>query len=376
MKLLIISSNSSSKGGGERYLVYLTRGFISLNFEVTVLLSNYQFMDNWNNMILNEGATVIRKKLKPLSSRRLRFVSSLFDFKQIKLINETCKEVMPDYIIVNQQYDEDGLDYLKGALSFSNKKTISVMHMPMTENKNERPFGLLRGLILKKWYNLNKAKIIFVSDGAKNEFIKYYKIEGNYYVVNNGFPINNFVFNNINPKIFNNNYPTIAFIGQLNEQKNLHLLVDCWLNLNNDNKNYNLLLIGDGPSKNNLVSRLSSTPFKNKYAVIGWTDEPEKFYGIIDVFVMTSLYEGLPLSLIEIAGNGIPCVVTPFNGSLDVSIHASWVYVSKNYSIEEISNLIEKALLNKNNTIEDTTSFRNYFSIDRSCKEIIQILQE
>jgi glycosyltransferase involved in cell wall biosynthesis len=374
-KILIISSNSSSRGGGERYLVYLTRGFLKLNYEVSILLSNYQFMDNWSKMFLNEGATIIRKKLRPLSSRKFRFISSTLDYKQISLVKKTCKEVKPDFIIVNQQYDEDGLDYLKGALSYSNLKTISVMHMPMTANKNKRPFGIFRGLFLRSWYYFNKVKLVFVSEGAKTEFIKYYKLNGKYYVVNNGFPILNQNFSNNKPNIFQNSFPTIAFIGQLNKQKNLDLLVDSWLQLNN-NGDFNLLLIGDGPSKNDLVQKLNLTNYHDKYFFIEWTDEPEKYYSQIDVFVMTSLFEGLPLTLIEIAGNGIPCVVTPFNGSVDVSSHAYWVKVSKNYSSEEISKLIQSVLLIKKIKEEDIQKFKNYFSIERACNEMIQIFQE
>ena len=43
-KILLISSNSSSRGGGERYLVFLARGLRRLNYEVHALLSDVNYI--------------------------------------------------------------------------------------------------------------------------------------------------------------------------------------------------------------------------------------------------------------------------------------------------------------------------------------------
>jgi glycosyltransferase involved in cell wall biosynthesis len=375
MKILLISSNSSSKGGGERYLVYLTRGFLKMNYEVTIIISSISFMDTWSEMLIKEGAKVLRVNLIPLVNRRLRFLSSIFDFKQIKKIQLMCSEVCPDLLIVNQQYDEDGLDYIKGALKYSISNVISIMHMPMTANKNKRPLGYIRGVILRDWYKRNKFKIIFVSEGSKKEFVDYYKLPGKYYVVNNGFPIISLAAST-KKRLFNNSYPTLSFIGQLNTQKNLSLLIQSWIILNSSGFNCNLLIIGDGPNKSDILDQLNNSNLKNNFLLLDWTNTPEKYYNYIDVFVMTSLFEGLPLTLIEIAGQGIPCVVTPFNGAIDVSRHAYWVKISKNYFSDEISNLIKEALLIKLPNNVDIEKFKNYFSIARACNEIIQIFKK
>lgn len=373
--ILLISSNSSPKGGGERYLIYLCRGFLKLNYHVTVLLSNISYMDTWDGMLKSEGANIIRMDLVPLVNRNLRFITSIFDFKQISKIENVCIQLNPDFIIVNQQYDEDGLDYLKGALNYSASKTISVLHMPMTANKDNRPFGKFRGLILRAWYKKNSFKHVFVSDGSKNEFIDYYKLSGKYYVVNNGFPFKDIKTLKMK-KLFDNIYPTLSFVGQINSQKNLGLLIEIWISLNKNRYNCNLLIIGDGPLKKNILNLVQKSGMISKFLLIGWTSEPEIYYNQIDVFVMTSLYEGLPLSLIEIAGNGIPCVIVPFNGSTDVARHAHWVKVSNSYSVHEISSLVINAFYYKSISNYELEKFKNYFSIDRVCADLIKIFKE
>lgn len=373
--ILLISSNSSSKGGGERYLVYLTRGFIKLNYQVTILLSNVSFMDTWAESFKYEGANVMRMDLVPLVNRKLRFVSSIFDCKQISKIQNFCIHLKPDSIIVNQQYDEDGLDYIKGALNYAPSKVIAVLHMPMTSNKDSRPFGIFRGMILREWYKKNCFKHVFVSEGSKNEFIDYYKLSGKYYVVNNGFPINGIKTPKMD-KLFDNNFPTLAFIGQINSQKNLGLLIESWISLNKNKFDCNLLIIGDGPLRNEILNLLQKSGLFSNFHLMGWTNEPEIYYDQIDVFVMTSLYEGLPLSLIEIAGVGIPCVLVPFNGSTDVARHAYWVKVSNNYSVDEISGLVINAFSCNSISNFDLEQFKSYFSVDRVCDDLIKIFKQ
>ena len=59
--------------------------------------------------------------------------------------------------------------------------------MPMTKEKNLRPLGRIRGLLLKIWYKFFKHKVL-VSYGSRQEFISYYKSVSNTFVINNAIP--------------------------------------------------------------------------------------------------------------------------------------------------------------------------------------------
>ena len=85
-KILLISSNSSGRGGGERYLVFLSLGLIQLGCDVEVLISNHSYMDGWEEELRLVGALVRRAPLIGLRDRPLRFVQSIFDNKQKKLL--------------------------------------------------------------------------------------------------------------------------------------------------------------------------------------------------------------------------------------------------------------------------------------------------
>lgn len=374
--LLIITSNSSAKGGGEKYLVYIAKGFMEKGFHVNVLMSNKSYMANWKEMYLNIGINVIEADLKSLSERKLRFISAIFDFKQINKISKICFSLRPDYIIVNQQYDEDGLDYIKGALKYSSEKVVSVMHMPMTKFKNKRPFGILRGLILRIWYQFNPIKLVFVSEGAINEFSDYYKRKERLFLVQNGVSVTDTRSLTDKLKLFRNDFKTIGFVGQVNSQKNLSLLIDLWIFINeNLGVPVNLLIVGDGPDVGNIIKLLEDTNFNAQYQITGWTNNPDMYFDYIDVFVMTSHFEGFPLSLIEAAIKGIPCVVTPFNGASDIAKIAPWVSVNQTYSASDMANLIMSILeSNRKLNYDSLSEFKKFYSVERVCNDLVKVL--
>lgn len=372
-RFLLISSNSSARGGGERYLVFLSKGLLDLGYDVQVLLSTKSYMDGWAENLKDIGAIVHRKKLKGLSQRPLRFIQAIFDKSQINIVTSICNELKPDAVIVNQQYDEDGLDYLKGALLSNIAPVGGIMHMPMTQNKNKRMLGNLRGRLLARWYHQNIYRLILVSEGAQTEFENYYKAPRPSVVVNNSIPLNE----SIQGKTQSTEFPVIGFVGQFVKQKNLLCLVDAWLLTRESGFKSRLLLVGDGPERIILENKLMKSAPIDSWKITGWQNNPEHFLNEISIFAMTSHFEGLPLSLVEAAGHGIPCVIAPFNGASDVSKHAHWVRVAKDNSANEIAILLKEILRNSNNNKiiqDDLYKFRDHFSLERMAYEVAMVM--
>jgi glycosyltransferase involved in cell wall biosynthesis len=379
-RLLLISSNSSGRGGGERYLIYLTQGLQKLNCDVHILLSTHSYMNGWASELATEGATVHRQELRSLRDRPLRFVQSITDRHQHQVVANLCSKLAPDGILVNQQYDEDGLDYVAGALLSKTAPVAGIMHMPMTATKNQRPFGKLRGAILQRWYEHHPYSLIFVSQGSKVEFTNYYDLGYMISVVNYGCPFSKISLSQASPLqlIQLDDAPVIGFIGQFVTQKNLHFLIESWLWLHTQGIKTRLLLVGDGPERNSIEQKLLKLAPQETWQITGWQDCPEQFLSSIDVYVMTSDFEGLPLALIEAVGSGVPAVVTNFNGALDVAKQASWVKVvdSTNPVLvgQAIANTIQTLPILKQQAYEGQEAFRRYFSVQRMAQETLVAL--
>lgn len=357
-------------------MVYLAQGFLEQGFKVQVLLSDAGYMDGWAQQLELLGSRVTRAKLKSLSQRKTRFVSAMFDRRQIGLIAKLSAQIQPDAILVNQQYDEDGLDYISGALESGVKRVASVMHMPMTKNKDQRPLGRIRGRCLRMWYARKSFQLIFVSTGARAEFEEYYSLRSTGKVINNAAPQEDLAKALPNTTNARKKRPIIGFFGQFVAQKNLSMLVDAWSILNAKGLPCDLLLVGEGPERQQLETQIANAATsQGSWSIKSWVDNPESLYKEIDIFAMPSLFEGLPLGLIEAAMRGLPCVVAPFNGASDVAQIAPWVYVSTDHQLNSfessLAKVVEEISMNKVSDLDQTilTAFRKHFSISRMAKE-------
>ena len=379
-RVLLISSNSSGRGGGERYLIFLAQGLRQLGIDVHALLSVQAYMDGWADGLSHAGVTVHRLLLTSLADRNLRFVSAACDVRQIKSISDFCDNLSPQGIVVNQQYDEDGLDYLAGALRSRCHRVVGVMHMPMTATKNQRPLGRLRGKLLSWWYARHRYRLILVSEGAQAEFEAYYPAPRPTFVVNNAAPLEEvaMVSEAGDGGDWRSELPVIGFIGQFVPQKNLDSLVAAWRGLLGESLPSRLLLVGDGPSRPQIEKALNAVASADLWRITGWIDKPELILSEIDVFVLCSHFEGLPLSLVEAAAQGITCVVTPFNGASDVAKHASWVHVASDNSTASVQSMLAQVLRNnwyrRKIPHEQLDVFRSHFSLRRMGSEVAEIL--
>lgn len=379
-RILLISSNSSSRGGGERYLVYLTQGLRQLGHEVHVLLSQKSYMNNWAKLLTLEGATTHRLSLVGLRHRPLRLLQSIIDKQQQQKIARFCQTLKPDNILVNQQYDEDGLDYLMGATKSQIAPVSGIIHMPMTHNKNQRFLGVLRGKLLQRWYEKNPYKIIFVSQGCQEEFHRYYQLSYTTNVVNLGceFSASNLTEKNVS-KPAKDEIPVIGFIGQFVRQKHLDLLIEAWLWLNKRGMKTKLLLVGDGKERSQLETKLQAAPSKD-WLITGWQTNPEQYLNQIDIYAMSSHFEGLPLALVEAVGHGIPAVIRNFNGSSDVARQASWVKVVSSDKSAIFGKALQEAVVNlsslKQKAQEGRKQFCEYFSTKRMAQDTLFALEQ
>ena len=73
-------------------------------------------------------------------------------------------------------------------------------------------------------------------------------------------------------------------------------------------------IFGDGPERENLEKLCSSLNLNGLVTFYGFVQQPDLFYPAIDVALLPSLGEGIPLSLLETMRFGIPCIATEIGG--------------------------------------------------------------
>jgi glycosyltransferase involved in cell wall biosynthesis len=78
------------------------------------------------------------------------------------------------------------------------------------------------------------------------------------------------------------------------------------------------LIIGDGPDKAELASKVAALNLGNDVLLLGYRQDVPALLAAADLFVLPSLWEGLPLALIEAMASGLPVLVTSVGENVNV----------------------------------------------------------
>lgn len=104
----------------------------------------------------------------------------------------------------------------------------------------------------------------------------------------------------------------IGHIGRFTYQKNHEFLIKVFAEIFKRNKRARLLLIGDGNERLNIEKMIGTLGLKSKVLVLGWRDDISHLMQAMDVFVLPSWFEGLPVTLIEAQAAGLKCLTSEF----------------------------------------------------------------
>jgi glycosyltransferase involved in cell wall biosynthesis len=103
----------------------------------------------------------------------------------------------------------------------------------------------------------------------------------------------------------------IGHVGRFEAQKNHVFLLEIFRQVADRDPSARLLLIGDGSLRTDIIRRTTKLGLLGRVVLAGSrADVPRVLMGAVDVFVMPSLYEGLPLAGIEAQAAGLPCVIS------------------------------------------------------------------
>ncbi|MFW6042891.1 MAG: glycosyl transferase family 90 [Marinilabiliaceae bacterium] len=102
--------------------------------------------------------------------------------------------------------------------------------------------------------------------------------------------------------------------GRLARQKGFKFLIDAAAGIVKKYPNVYFFLAGRGKLEHNLQERIERHGLQNHFILLGFVDEIHSLLKGADIFVFTSLYEGMPNSVLEAMAQGLPVVSTNVNG--------------------------------------------------------------
>jgi glycosyltransferase involved in cell wall biosynthesis len=141
--------------------------------------------------------------------------------------------------------------------------------------------------------------------------------------------------------------PIIGTVGRLHRQKGQWILIEATREIMRVIPNVNVLLVGNGPLRKQLEKQSKSLGLDSAVHFVGARSDAIDIIPIFDVFVLPSLWEGLPYSLLEALALGRPVVASAVDGIPEVVVHGeSGLLVSPGDS-RELAEAVIKLLTDK-----------------------------
>lgn len=102
----------------------------------------------------------------------------------------------------------------------------------------------------------------------------------------------------------------VGHVGHLAKVKNQEFLIKLMPEILKINPKAKLLLLGEGDDRQMLETLIKESALENQVIMTGNVMNVHEYLSAMDVFAFPSIYEGMPLSIIEVQSNGLPCVIS------------------------------------------------------------------
>lgn len=178
----------------------------------------------------------------------------------------------------------------------------------------------------------------------------------------NGIDIGRFAFDEkkrkeMRSKLGLDNDYVIGHVGRFNLQKNHEYLLKIFYGIVSKTSNVKLLLLGDGELFLKIQKLVEELGIKDKVVFAGVHKDVENFYQVMDVFVLPSLFEGLPVTGIEAQYSGLPCFFSDeITKEVKICDDVNFLKIGEDNLNLWVDALVQKPINNKRDSIEFITS--------------------
>lgn len=320
-KKILFYVHSLNKGGAERVIVTLA-DYLKKNYEITILTDvidkmEYALPDGIERVVIGEckgkfGLGRVRRLLR---------------------IRSYCKTIAPDLCI---GFMISCALRLISANRFRNIPIIvSVRSNPNYEYSKPAQIA-----------NINKnfaltSKVICQTEYQKECFDE--KVQSIATVIKNPISAEFGKLEAVNSK------KKIVSVGRLYDYKNHKMLIQAFAQFEKKYSDYELVIYGEGPYRNELENEIEKVSLKNKIFLAGESNHVAQDIIDAEIFVLSSNTEGMPNALMEAMAIGLACISTdcPCGGPRSLIRHGKNGLLCEMNNVEQLAAYMEELTQNK-----------------------------
>lgn len=322
MKLLLINTNSTSYNGVTNAIFNLLEAMEGKNIDIDYLSINDP-EDKYKRIIKNKWGNLY---VFPRNTRPIKYF-----FELSRLIKNN------KYDIVHVHGNSHTLSLEMLAAKIAGCK-IRIAH-----GQNSTCYNLKLHKILTPIFNAT-CNYGFACSQNAGDFLFG---EKEFIVLRNGINMKKYAFDiekreEIRKRLgYTNNCIVVGNVAAMRKEKNQLFLIDVFNYLYRNNNNYRMILVGDGPDRTEIEENITELGLNDVIHLTGFADD-SIYLSAMDMIVMPSVFEGLPISLIEEQTNGLVCFVSE-NITKEIDTTKKNIFISLDRKPEEWAEIIANA---------------------------------
>ncbi|MDC3416603.1 glycosyltransferase family 1 protein [Aquibacillus salsiterrae] len=288
-----------NRGGAETMIMNLYRNIDRSRIQFDFIVHTEDECD-YDEEIKTLGGTIHRVP-RYTGKNHFQYKKAWFDFfrfyPEYKIIHGHVRSTASIYLKVAKNY---GLTTIAHSHSTSSGKGVTAI----TKNILQYPIRYT-------------ADYLFACSKSAGEWLygKGASSKNNFYVLSNAIDAVKYIYDeNIRlekRKEFQiENKLVIGHVGRFSPPKNHTFLIDIFKTVHDKNENAVLLLVGDGEQRSLIETKVNELGLYDNVIFTGIREDIPELLQAIDIFLFPSIYEGLPVTLVEAQASGLPCVIS------------------------------------------------------------------
>jgi len=329
VRRVLIYSDAAEFGGHEAMTLRGIQSLVSrqdLDVFVMYYGGNTQFMEKLEE--LRSGARNLKLQPFEFRSRTLQNLRSLLTPGEVRSIQKLMLQAGPDTVVVSQGRIEMGSAGLLAA-SRAGLRTISYIPMAHPVSVAGRQVGVqLRDRVNQYFYSLPE-KFITISESTRQMLIAR-GVKSEIAVVPNCVP--RIAIRESDREDFRRQHGlnredyVVAVVGRIvfrqKAQDFALKAIECFREAL---RGFKFLFIGDGRDEAKLRTMIAETNLGEAVRVLPWSSAPGQVYAGIDMLLIPSHFEGVPLVMLEAMSCGVRIVASDADGMAE-SLPKSWLF--------------------------------------------------
>lgn len=303
MKIVYCIYQLGVGGGVERVLTSKVNYLVSQGHQVSILTCDYDGRPTAYGIdssipITNFGIDYAADFCVPLHTRALNTLRKMREHK--RKMTEYLMRERPDIVVTTQLVETAFLPRIKdGSKKVLELHSSSLMYR---QEKKPKPYSLhslvVRAYELRDHYNLSRF------DAVACLTHEDYELRGkpsNMYVIPNPLPFAAQGRSSLDSKV-------VLAVGRMTEQKDFASLIDIWSMIAGKYPDWRLRIVGGGYLHSALKTQIERLNMEASIELLPADNNIQPYFLGASIYVMTSTFEGMPMTLLEAQAMGLPII--------------------------------------------------------------------